>query len=284
MTVSNDASLRGKCKALAKRHGLKAQEVMQMYFFERFLVRLSQSPYNDRFILKGGLLIASLMGVANRTTMDMDATLRSVSLDEKTAEHMVSEICGIEADDGILFAFDYVEPIRDDDEYGGLRAHIKATFGRMSAPMKIDLTCGDSITPSAVAYPFPLMFDEGSVLVMSYPLATSIAEKFEALVKRGVATTRARDLYDLARLMQIYKDDLDWNDVRRAVANTARHRGSEALIVDYERICHELLESDAIANLWVAYADENSFARTVTLEEAVDAIVLVGTRCIGKIR
>ena len=276
MVISNDASLRGKCKAIAKKHGIMAQEVMQMYLFERFLARLEKSEYADRFVLKGGLLISSLIGVENRTTMDMDATLQAISLDEESVSRMISNICAISCDDGVSFAFESVEPIREDDDYGGLRAHIRSRFGRMDTPMKIDLTTGDAITPGAIKYTFPMMFDEGSLRVMSYPIATCVAEKYEALVKRGALTTRARDLYDIYRFAEMYSDSLDWDSVSVAIGKTAEHRGSLELMGDFSRVCDDMLASEAICTMWEAYARDNSFAASISLEDTLNAVRTVG--------
>lgn len=276
MVIRNDASLRGKCKAIAKKHGIMAQEVMQMYLFERFLARLEKSEYGDRFVLKGGLLISSLVGVENRTTMDMDATLQAIRLDEENVSRMISDICSIDYDDGVSFVFEGVEPIREDDDYGGLRANIRSRFGRMNTPMKIDLTTGDAITPGAIEYPFPMMFDEGSLRVMSYPLTTCVAEKYEALVKRGVLTTRARDLYDIYRFVELYGDSLDWDNVAKAIGRTAEHRGSLELMGDFSRVCDEMLASTSIQDMWETYARGNSFAVSISLEETLNAIRAVG--------
>ena len=276
MVISNDASLRGKCKAIAKKHGVMAQEVMQMYLFERFLARLEKSEYANKFVLKGGLLISSLIGVENRTTMDMDATLQAIRLDEENVSRMISDICAISCDDGASFAFESVEPIREDDDYGGLRAHVRSHFGRMDTPMKIDLTTGDAITPGAIEYPFPMMFDEGSLRVMSYPLATCVAEKYESLVKRGALTTRARDLYDIYRFVELYGGSLDWDNVSAAIGKTAEHRGSLELMGDFSRVCDDMLASEAICSMWEAYARNNSFAASISLEDTLNAIRIVG--------
>ena len=276
MVISNDASLRGKCKAIAKKHGVMAQEVMQMYLFERFLARLEKSEYANRFVLKGGLLISSLIGVENRTTMDMDATLQAIRLDEENVSRMISDICAISRDDGVSFAFESVEPIREDDDYGGLRVHIRSRFGRMATPMKIDLTTGDAITPGAIEYPFPMMFDEGSLHVMSYPLATCVAEKYESLVKRGALTTRARDLYDIYRFVELYGGSLDWDSVSAAIGKTAEHRGSLKLMGDFNRVCDDMLASEAICSMWEAYAHNNSFAASISIEDTLNAIRIVG--------
>lgn len=276
MVIRNDASLRGKCKAIAKKHGIMAQEVMQMYLFERFLARLERSEYADRFVLKGGLLISSLIGVENRTTMDMDATLQAISLDEENISRMISDICSIGCDDCVLFVFESVEPIREDDDYGGLRVHIRSRFGRMDTPMKIDLTTGDAITPGAIEYLFPMMFDEGSLHVMSYPLATCVAEKYEALVKRGTLTTRARDLYDIYRFVELYGGSLDWASVSKAIGKTAKHRGSAELMGDFSRVCDEMQASTAIRSMWEAYARDNFFAVSISLEDTLNAVCTVG--------
>ena len=276
MVIRNDASLRGKCKAIARKHGIMAQEVMQMYLFERFLARLEKSEYADRFVLKGGLLISSFIGVENRTTMDMDATLRATSLDEENVSRMISDICAIGCDDGVSFVFESVEPIREDDDYGGLRAHIRSRLGRMDTPMKIDLTTGDAITPGAIEYPFPMMFDEGSLRVMSYPLATCVAEKYESLVKRSALTTRARDLYDIYRFVELYGDSLDWDSVSVAIGKTAEHRGSAELMGDFSRVCDEMLASASIRSMWEAYAYDNPFAASISLENTLNAVRTVG--------
>lgn len=277
MTIKNDASLRGKCKALAAKHGIMAQEAMQMYFFECFLMRLEKSKYAENFVLKGGLLIASLIGVANRTTMDMDATLKSITLNEEQVASMMKEICSISCNDSVMFVYEYAEPIRDDDAYGGLRAHIRARFGRMDTPMKIDLTTGDIITPRAVEYPFNRMFDDGTIQIMSYPITTCIAEKFESIVKRGILTTRAKDLYDIERFVALYDVTINWDEVRQAISNTAKHRDSLKQMKDYERVCEEMQASSDIQSMWANYAAHNTFASEITLLDTLNAVRIVGS-------
>lgn len=146
--------------------------------------------------------------------------------------------------------------------------------------MKIDLTTGDVITPRSIEYPFPKMFEDGTVSVMSYPLATCIAEKFESIVKRGVLTTRARDLYDIERFMALYEETFNWDAVAKAIENTAEHRGSLELMKDFERVRDEMLESNAINSMWDTYASNNSFALGLELASCIDAVRAVGRRCV----
>lgn len=278
MTISNDASLRGKAKTVAKQYGLSAQEVMQRYFFEHFLMRLEGTRYRERFVIKGGLLLSSMMGVAQRTTMDLDATVRAMTLNEETVSAAMREICSVDLHDGMGFAFERVEPIREDDDYGGLRVHLAAEFGRMRTPLKVDVTTGDAITPGEVEYEFPTLFGEGSIHLMTYPLETCIAEKFEAVVKRGVATTRARDLYDLATLVKLYEQTIDWKTLREAILRTSEHRGSSDMMKNYELVSREIEGSDEIALIWSAYTRLNPYAAAVSVEDAMNAVRMIGRR------
>lgn len=185
--IENDASLRGKIRAVASKSGLRAQEVLQMYLFEHLLLRLERSSYSSIFVLKGRLLISSVIGLARRTTMNMDTAVVGMPMGRKSVERVIIEIYTIYVDDGMEYRFERVEPIREHDEYANWRAHISVLYGRMNPPVKIDIATGDSITPAQIEYPYPRMFDEGCIAVMSYPMATTLAEKFETVVSRGSA-------------------------------------------------------------------------------------------------
>lgn len=276
MTIKSDASLRGKAKALAKEHGLSAQELMQRYFFEHFLMRLERTRYREHFVIKGGLLLSAMLGVAQRTTMDLDATVRAMKLDAENLSIAIEEICAEDLDDDVTCKLERVEPIREDDDYGGLRAHLIASFGRMRTPLKIDVTTGDVITPHEVEYEFPTLFEEGTIHVMSYPLETCIAEKFESIVKRGAATTRARDLYDLATLTRLYEREIRWDVLANALRRTSEHRGTWHMMRDYERVSREIENSTEIARIWKAYVRLNPYAAVVTAEDSMRCVREIG--------
>ncbi len=144
--------LKGAIRNLAKKKGIHAQEVLQIFMFERIIERLSVSPYKDRFILKGGLLISAILGVAERTTMDMDTTVKGLPMDEQSIRKAISEILDQPVDDGIEFQLLDLTPIREDDEYENFRASVQATYGKMKIPMKIDITTGDEITPKEIQF------------------------------------------------------------------------------------------------------------------------------------
>ena len=192
--------LKGTIRSMAEKQNLRAQEVLQMYLFERFLERLAASRFKENFILKGGLLISSMIGITERTTMDMDTTVCGIQMEEDEIVSVVKEIIAIDVADGILFEYNSIEPIRDDDAYNNFRVHLQAKYGKINSPMKIDVTTGDSITPAAVQYNFPMLFEEKSIPVMAYTPETVLAEKYETIIRRNIGTTRARDYYDLHTL------------------------------------------------------------------------------------
>lgn len=170
-------SLKGKVKNISKSKRLSSQEVLQMFFFERFLERLSHSKYKFNFVIKGGLLISSMIGIDNRTTMDMDTTVKGIPLKEDVIKNIILEILGIEVGDGIQFEVTDITHIREEDEYENFRVHLTAIFGKIRNAMKIDITTGDVITPKEIEYVYPCMFREEGLKVLAYPIETILAEK-----------------------------------------------------------------------------------------------------------
>lgn len=276
MTLS-DASLKGKIRAMAKKGGLKPQELLQMYLFEHLLLRLEKSPYADKFILKGGLLVSSMTGVMQRTTMDMDTTVVGMDMDESTVTAVVREICLIDVNDEMNYIFERVEPIREIDEYANWRAHLRVRYGKLDAPIKIDITTGDRIVPGQTVYAYPLMFDGGWVRVLSYPIETVLAEKFETVVSRGVANTRGRDFYDIHALLRTKRDVINGETLAMAVAATAEKRGSTDAIAHYVEILEEVRLSHAMRDLvWASYVKSAPYVGDLGFDAVVDAAIELG--------
>lgn len=273
--IESDASLKGKVRQVAKDYGLKAQEVLQMYLFEHLLMRLEQSDYADRFVLKGGLLISALTGVFQRTTMDMDATVVGIDMNESTIARAIEEICSVDVGDGMSYAFRRLTPIRDDDEYANWRAHINAKYGKIDAPIKVDITTGDVIYPTQIKYQYKLMFGQGVLDVCSYPIATILAEKLETILRRGITSTRGRDFYDLYILPKACSESIDAEELRGALLSTCKKRGSLDAIQDRERIIREIRSSSAMHQLWDAYVSDTPYAAGVSLDETLDSAEIV---------
>ena len=269
--MRSDASLKGKIKEMAKKTNLKPQEILQMYLFERLLMRLEQSDYAQTFVLKGGLLISSMTGISQRTTMDMDTTVIGMNMDEKTVSEAVRTICAIDAGDGMEYYFERIEPIREDDEYANWRVHLRVRHGKIDVPIKIDITTGDEMVPGHVEYRYPLMFEEGSVRVLSYPLETVLAEKLETVVSRGIANTRGRDFYDIHTLFRLRSKDINRKSLHDAVAATASKRGSTDKMGGYSTVLKEVRESGIMRDIWTSYISGSPYAAGLEFEDTLDS-------------
>ena len=264
--------LKGAIRNIAAKKNLRPQEVLQMFLFERVMERLANSNYRNNFILKGGLLISSMLGISERTTMDMDTTVRGISMEEEEIVSVVKEILSVDVDDGIKFMLKTIEPIREDDAYNNFRVHLTAQYGKINAPMKIDITTGDTITPAAVQYSYPLSFEERSIPILAYTLETVLAEKYETIIRRNIGTTRARDFYDLHMLYQYHKDEIRMDILKTAVLHTARKRGSLEEINDWKEVLHDIREEPILNQLWKNYTSENSYASKLAFSEVLDTV------------
>ncbi len=264
--------LKGAIRNLAKKKGIHAQEVLQIFMFERIIERLSVSSYKDKFILKGGLLISAILGVAERTTMDMDTTVKGLSMDEQSIQKAIDEILAQPVTDGIEFQLLDLTQIREDDEYENFRASIQAIYGKMKIPMKIDITTGDEITPKEILFAYPFLFDDRRVMVKAYTQETILAEKYETIIRRNVGNTRARDFYDLHLLYQLYQEKADWNLLKQAVFATAKKRDSLSVLQDTNRILLALEESTVLQDSWRRYQAQNLYAREITYPAIMETV------------
>jgi hypothetical protein len=268
-------SLKGKIRNIAHSKNLRSQEVLQMFFFERFLERLSKSKYKFNFVIKGGLLISSMIGIDNRTTMDMDTTIKGVPLKAEVIRNIVSEIINLEVDDGIEFEITDISHIREEDEYENFRVHLIANFGGIKNDMKIDITTGDAITPKEIEYLYPCMFQEESLRVLAYPLETILAEKYESVIKRNILTTRMRDFYDLYNLYNLRKEDINFDILKQAIISTATRRESLPIMKQVIEIIKDIKDDDYLKELWKVYLSDNSYVGDLNFLETVKVVEII---------
>lgn len=264
--------LKGSIRSMAEKKKLRAQEVLQMFLFERVLERLAKSPYQNNFILKGGLLISSMIGISERTTMDMDTTVRGIQMEEDEIVRIVKEILAIDVNDGIELAYESIAPIREDDAYNNYRIHVRAKYGKIDSPMKIDVTTGDVITPAAIRYEFPMLFDDKTVPVMAYSLETVLAEKYETIIRRNIGTTRARDYYDLHTLYRSRKSEIRPEILKAAVLHTAQKRDSVEDMKDWREILKDIREEPQLYLLWENYVADNRYIGDLKFHEVLDTV------------
>lgn len=264
--MSSAMSLKAKICNIAKAKNIPAQVILQNYMFERLLVRLSASNYKDCFVLKGGMLVAAIVGLDNRATMDLDTTLKNLPLTPESIRNALEQIYAVPLQDDISFEIGAISPIRDDDIYGGYRVAMIAKFDTLVTPLTIDVSTGDIITPNAVTYQFSEIFnDKKSFELWAYNIETVMAEKVETILRRGVFNTRPRDYYDTYILATTQKYDKDV--FLRAMYATAAHRGTTEQIADISDILHNIEDSPELRAMWEKYRKQFAYAKGITYEQ-----------------
>lgn len=257
-----------------KSHGdnAKATTLIRNFVMERFLERISISTYSDKLILKGGLLIASIVGLENRATMDMDTTIRNYNLSTADARKMIENIIAIYLDDGIRFVIKSAESIMDGAEYPGIRFRLEASLDTMKTPLKIDISTDDVITPKEVNYEYRLMFEERSIPVLAYNLETVLAEKMETIISRGILNTRMRDYYDLMILSVIKSDAINYEDLAKAIEATSMKRKSYELLSDPEYVLNQIKTDTKLMEQWRIYQRKYDYAADYNWEDIINNI------------
>lgn len=276
--MSNAMSLKAKIRNIAKARNLPAQVILQNYMFERLLVRLSNSAYKDNFVLKGGMLVAAIVGLDNRATMDLDTTLKNLPLTPVAIEKALKTICSVSADDGVSFEVGTISSIRDDDIYGGYRVALNSKFDTILTPLTVDISTGDVLTPEAVRFSFSEIFDdEKSFELWAYNIETVMAEKIETILRRGVFNTRPRDYYDAYILATTQKYDVEL--LSDALKATAEHRGTADQIADTDQILKSISDSRDLRLTWGKYRKQFQYAEEISF----DAIITVLTALMRKL-
>lgn len=269
---SKAMSLKGKIKNYAKSKSIAAQVVLQNYMFERFLARLSMSDYREKFVVKGGMLIAAIVGLDTRSTMDLDTTLRNLPLTEEKVMEAVENICKITLGDDVIFEVKSIAPIRKDDRYGGFCVRLDAIYDTIVTPLSIDVSTGDVITPEAVEYEFSGIFDEEIRIKMwGYNIESVMAEKVETILSRGIFNTRPRDYYDVYILGTTQR--YDKKIFLKALEATAIHRGSREQIIDKTGIIEKLSASEELIQMWEKYRKKFSYASEIQYADVMDVLI-----------
>jgi len=273
--MSNAAmSLKARIRNLAKKRNIKAQVLLQNFMFERFLERLSLSVFKDKFVLKGGMLIASIVGIDARSTMDLDATLRGIPLAEESIRDAINSICSYPIQDDVTLTIGTIAPIRPDDIYGGYRVKITAVYDTIETPFAVDISTGDVITPWPVLYTLQSIFDlEKSIELWAYNIETVLSEKLETILSRTTLSTRARDFYDIFILSTTQPYDIAL--LKEAFAATAAHRGTTDQFADISTVLELIEASMELRQMWDKYRKEFDYAAVITYEQVVEALINV---------
>lgn len=265
--MKNTTQLKALVKNIAKSKNISAQLVLQNYMMERFIERISLSNYRENIIVKGGLLISSIVGLESRTTMDIDMTVKGKTVDEMSILSIIRKISNIKIDDGVLFEVVNINEIREIDEYLGYRISLIANMPPMKIPLKLDITTGDKIIPKEVNYLYPLMFENRSVSITAYNLETILSEKIETIISRGNLNTRMRDFYDVYILLKLQEDNINYEVLGIALSQTAKKRGSINVIKNYKEIVEVIQVSSTMIDRWKNYQISSTYAQNIEFFE-----------------
>jgi len=272
MRFSSTTKLKDWIRNISKQTGTPANVILQTYMMERLLERISLSNYRVNLILKGGFLIAAMVGIDRRSTMDMDATIRGLPVSSDRIGIIFEEIMSCDADDGVAFESRNISGIRDISEYNDYRISLSATFHTIRVNMKIDVTTGDSIFPREIEYQYKLMFEDRTIPVMAYNLYTILAEKIETILSRNVTNSRGRDFYDAYILLSMNRDTLSRDDLIHALRAKSEERGSVNAVENYSKHLNDIRESPEIEKIWSGYVKNYPYAIGITLPDIIALI------------
>ncbi len=262
----------------------KAQTLIRKYMMERFLARIARSEYKNNFILKGGMLVSAFVGVEARTTMDIDTTVRMLSLTKDKAIEVITAIIKVNLDDGISYEIKKVEDIMEEHDYSGVCFTVAAMLEKLRDTIKIDISTGDEITPAAIEFSYPTMFGDERLCIWSYNLETVLAEKLETVIARSTLNTRMRDFYDIRILWSEKADIINIDTLRRAIINVARKRGTIELFDNTDEILRDIVESDYLRNNWSNYKRGSFYVGDLSWDTVLGTILFIFKNEVGALK
>lgn len=268
--MSNSAqAVKDKLRNISKEKNVDFNSVMRFYMYDRFVERLSKSKYKDNFILKGGFYLSKLFGLDNRSTMDIDTAIRKTKFTEENIIKMITEIINKDVDDNVKFGIKKTEPIRDEDEYGGLRITINFTLENMRDSFHIDIATGDPIHPGPDDYKYESLIGNEVYKVWSYNLETVLAEKIETILSKLEASGRMKDYYDIYLIHKFKFNKINKTKFRGAVEKTFKKREFNA---DLGANLNVVKNSKILRDKWTSYSRKNSYARNLEFDETIKCL------------
>lgn len=275
----NDESLRAKIRNMSKELNIPSHLLLQNYLLERLLHRISVSEYKENIVLKGGLLITSMIGVDRRTTMDIDTAIKAFQVGEEQIQKMLLQLLAIDLNDGVSFEFIDMKEIRQIDHYKGYRARLICKYGKISQKLSVDISTGDVITPEQIDYSYKRLIDEGYIDIRSYNMESVIAEKLETIISRGTLNTRMRDFYDVYLLEMMKSDEINWELLGHAIEQTCMNRKTSDLLEIVDEIVEQIEVSKTMEDLWGRYLSKNPHIDRIGFSVIVGKIKSIISRC-----
>lgn len=268
----NKDSLKAKAKNIAQKYNLDSRYIIQNVMFESLIRRISISKYKENIIIKGGFLLSSIFGFNQRSTMDMDATLKGTNLNKENVLNIIKDIIAIDINDGVRYEIFSIKDIRLEKKYPGFKIHLLAYLEDLRTHLMIDITTGDVITLKEIDYEYNTIFDNETINIMSYNIETIIAEKFEAIISRNVINSRMKDYYDLYMFTTLKWDNVNKNLLKIAINNTCNNRKTTNYLNDSSNYINLISKNGDLKKLWKEYQNKNVYAKNINFEDTILAI------------
>ena len=268
----NSMQLKDKLRNISKEKNVDFNTLLRLYMYDRFLERLSKSKYRDNFVLKGGFYLSTLFGVENRATMDIDTAFRNASFDEETIIKMINEIVSIKIDDNAKLSYLGIEPIRDEDEYGGFRVTIQVEYETMKQSFHIDIATGDPMTPKEIRYKYLPLLGDYYVDLYAYNMETILAEKIETMLNRLELNGRTRDFYDIYLIYKKEWQNINMNYFRKAINKTFTKREYKGDPVEGLDI---IRNSEILKERWNKYKRNFSYAEGIEFKDIMNCLEIM---------
>lgn len=268
----NKDSLKAKAKNVAQKYNLDSRYIIQYVMFESLIRRISISKYKENIIIKGGFLLSSIFGFNQRSTMDMDATLKGMNLNKENVLNIIKDIIAIDINDGVRYEIFSIKDIRLEKKYPGFKIHLLAYLEDLRTHLMIDITTGDVITLKEIDYKYNTIFDNETINIMSYNIETIIAEKFEAIISRNVINSRMKDYYDLYMFTTLKWDNVNKNLLKIAINNTCNNRKTTNYLNDSSNYINLISKNEDLKKLWKEYQNKNVYAKNINFEDTILAI------------
>lgn len=268
----NKDSLKAKAKNIAQKYNLDSRYIIQNVMFESLIRRISISKYKENIIIKGGFLLSSILGFNQRSTMDMDATLKGMNLNKENVLNIIKDIIAIDVNDGVRYEIFSIKDIRLEKKYPGFKIHLLAYLDDLRTHLMIDITTGDVITLKEIDYEYNTIFDNETINIMSYNIETIIAEKFEVIISRNVINSRMKDYYDLYMFTTLKWDNVNKNLLKIAINNTCNNRKTTNYLNDSSNYINLISKNEDLKKLWKEYQNKNVYAKNINFEDTILAI------------
>ncbi|MFC0290600.1 nucleotidyl transferase AbiEii/AbiGii toxin family protein [Bombilactobacillus bombi] len=246
--------------------------IRRNYFLEQMLELIGHSKYKDDFIIKGGFLLSSKLGIQNRSTMDLDTTIKNIKASQSNVEQIIGEIIQKPSPDGVTFETVGMKAIREGAFNQGLEMKFKARLQNSVEIFSMDITSGEIITPPEIDYQHKTILNNKTIDLKAYPMEQVLADKICSIVAYGSDTTRMRDFYDIFELEHLKETDLNFGKVAHSFVQTAKQRNVDISPQNIDNVLTQIKSSDRLRKLWKNFQKKQTYSKSVTFEDTIKSL------------